>query len=196
MNGFDIGEKDDKMGARGVHSTELLLNDVKLTKESLLGEENHGLKNALNIINIGRLSVGAIGVGTATAAMEESIKHAMNRNVFGKPLIEKQAVQLMIADMDTRINAARMLVYRAANKASKDLPFQREAAQAKYFASEMAMETCNNAVQIHGGIGFIKGHDVERYFRDAKLNQIGEGPTDPLKVMVAKSLIKDKIGMF
>ena len=115
----------------------------------------------------------------------------MQRNVFGKPLIEKQAVQMMIADMDTKINAARMLVYRAADKASKGFPFQREAAQAKYFASEIAMETCNNAVQIHGGIGFIKGHDVERYFRDAKLNQIGEGPTDPLKIMVAKSLIRE-----
>ena len=142
------------------------------------------------MFNDGRIWVGAIGVGTAVSALEASIKYSKNRLAFKKPLAAQQAVQFMIADMDTEINAARWMVYHAACLRDRGEPYHKEAAQCKYYAAEVAMRVCKNAIQIHGGYGYLKDYPVERYFRNAKLNEIGEGASEVLRILVARELLK------
>lgn len=187
--GFRVGRREDKMGLRGSHTTELILENVRVKPSQLLGGMGEGFKTAMNILNIGRLIVGGICVGTASAALEASAAYAKKRRAFGKPLSEQQAVQFMIADMDTGINAARLLVLDAASRASRGETFYKEAAQAKYFASEMVMEACRNAVQIHGGYGFTRNFPVERYYRNAKFTEIGEGTSEVLRMLIARALL-------
>jgi alkylation response protein AidB-like acyl-CoA dehydrogenase len=188
--GFEIGEKEDKMGLRGSHTTKVSLQDAEVPADNLLGQEGDGLRNSLSAFSDGRIWVGAISVGNATAAMQAALQYSQERTAFGKPLAAQQAVQFMLADMDTEISAARWMVYHAAFLKDQGRPYQREAAQAKFFAAEVAMRVCKNAIQIHGGIGYTKEFPVERYFRDAKLNEIGEGASEVLRVLVARDLLR------
>jgi alkylation response protein AidB-like acyl-CoA dehydrogenase len=188
--GFEIGKKEDKMGLRGSHTTQLTLENAQVPVENLLGGEGNGLKNALSAFSDGRIWVGAISVGNATAAMQAALKYSQERTAFGKPLAAQQAVQFILADMDTEISAARWMVYHAACLKDQGRPYHKEAAQAKFFAAEAAMRTCKNAIQIHGGVGYTKDFPVERYFRDAKLNEIGEGASEVLRVLVARNLLR------
>jgi alkylation response protein AidB-like acyl-CoA dehydrogenase len=188
--GLKIGKKEDKMGLRGSHTTELTLEDAEVPVENLLAGEGDGLKNALSVFSDGRIWVGAISVGNATAAMKAALEYSQKRTAFGKPLAAQQAVQFMLADMDTDISAARWMVCHAAYLKDQCRPYNKEAAQAKFFAAEVAMRTCKNAIQIHGGVGYTKDFPVERYFRDAKLNEIGEGASEVLRVLVARDLLR------
>ncbi len=190
--GLTVGPKENKMGLRGSHTTTLFLEDVAVSEQNILGEEGDGFRIFANVLNTGRLAVAGISIGLADAAMNASIDYAVKRQAFGKPLAQQQAVQFMIADMDTRINAARGLAYHAAHRASQGLPCFKEAAQAKYFASEVALDVCRHAVQIHGGHGYLKDYPVERYFRDAKFAEIGEGASEVLRTLVAKAILKTK----
>ena len=187
--GFQIGKKEDKMGLRGSHTTQLTLEHAEVPAENLLGREGEGLKNALSAFCDGRIWVGAISVGNATAAMQAALEYSQERTAFGKPLSAQQAVQFMLADMDTEISAARWMVYHAAYLKDQGRPYHKESAQAKFFAAEVAMKTCKNAIQIHGGAGYTKDFPVERYFRDAKLNEIGEGASEVLRTLVARDML-------
>ena len=188
-DGFQIGQKEDKMGLRGSHTTQLTLEHAEVPTDNLLGQEGDGLKNALSAFSDGRIWVGAISVGNATAAMEAALEYSRGRTAFGKPLSAQQAVQFMLADMDTEISAARWMVCHAAYLKDQGRPYHKEAAQAKFFAAEAAMRVCKNAIQIHGGVGYTKDFPVERYFRDAKLNEIGEGASEVLRILVARDLL-------
>jgi alkylation response protein AidB-like acyl-CoA dehydrogenase len=190
QKGFEIGEKEDKMGLRGSHTTKLSLQDAEVPADNLLGQEGDGLKNSLSAFNNGRIWVGAISVGNATAAMQAALQYSQERTAFGKPLAAQQAVQFMLADMDTEVSAARWMVYHAAYLKDQGRPYHKEAAQAKFFAAEVAMRTCKNAIQIHGGVGYTRDFPVERYFRDAKLNEIGEGASEVLRLLVARDLLR------
>ena len=187
--GLTIGQKENKMGMRGSHTTELILQDVQVGSDQLLGKAGQGFKIAMEILNGGRLSIAALSVGTAQAALKDSLNYAKERQAFGKPLAKQQAVQFMLANMDTNIQAARLLTYQAAQLSSQGKPYFKQAAQAKIFASEMAMRVCKDAIQIHGGYGYTKDFAVERYFRNAKLNEIGEGASEVLRMLVARSML-------
>jgi alkylation response protein AidB-like acyl-CoA dehydrogenase len=187
--GFRIGQKEDKMGLRGSHTTQLTLEDAEVPARNLLGREGDGLKNALSAFSDGRIWVGAISVGVAAAAMQAALGYSQERTAFGKPLSAQQAVRFMLADMDTEISAARWMVCHAACLKDQGRPYHKEAAQAKFFAAEVAMKVCKNAIQIHGGAGYTKDFPVERYFRDAKLNEIGEGASEVLRILVARDLL-------
>jgi butyryl-CoA dehydrogenase len=188
--GFNVGKKEDKMGLRGSHTTELFLEDARVPAGNLLGQEGGGFKQAMSVFGDGRISVGAISVGTATAAMQAALEYAKERKAFGKPLAAQQAIQFMLADMDTEISAARWMVYHAAYLKDQGRPYHKEAAQAKFFAAEVAMKVCKNAVQVHGGHGYTKDFPVERHFRNAKLSEIGEGTSEVLRALVARDLLK------
>ena len=187
--GFQIGKKEDKMGLRGSHTTQLTLEHAEVPAKNLLGQEGDGLKNAVSAFSDGRIWVGAISVGNASAAMQAALEYSQERTAFGKPLAAQQAVQFMLADMDTEISAARWMVYHAAYLKDQGRPYHKEAAQAKFFAAEVAMRVCKNAIQIHGGVGYTKDFPVERYFRDAKLNEIGEGASEVLRTLVARDML-------
>lgn len=188
--GFNVGKKEDKMGLRGSHTTELILQNARVPMENLLGQEGDGFKQAMSAFADGRISVGAISVGTATAAMQASLQYSKERTAFGRPLSAQQAIGFMLADMDTEISASRWMVYHAAYLKDQGRSYHKEAAQAKFFAAETAMRVCKNAIQIHGGVGYTKEFPVERYFRDAKLNEIGEGASEVLRMLVARELLR------
>ena len=186
--GFTIGVLEDKLGLRGSHTVELILEDCRIPKDNLLGEKNLGFVGAMNILDRGRTAIGAMAVGIAQAALDESLSYAKQREQFGKPIGKNQAIQWMIADMATSIDAARLLVMRAAFLEEKGLPFSIEASMAKLYASEIAMEATRDAMQIHGGYGFMRDYPVERFYRDVKLTQIGEGTSEVQRMVIAKRL--------
>ncbi len=188
--GLEPGKEIDLMGIRGASNTELFLKDVKVPVKNIIGDINSGFKYAMNVFNDGRIFVGAISTGTAAAAMEAALAYSKKRTAFGRPLASQQAVQFMLADMDTEINAARWMTYHAAFLKDKGKPYHRQAAQCKYFAAETAMKVCRNALQIFGGHGYTTGYPVERYFRNAKLFEIGEGASEVMRILVAKDLLK------
>jgi alkylation response protein AidB-like acyl-CoA dehydrogenase len=186
--GFTIGVLEDKLGLRGSSTAELHFEDCRIPKENLLGELNMGFIGAMNILDRGRTAIGAMAVGIAQGAFEESLSYAKKREQFGRPIGKFQAIQWKLADMATNINAARLLVYRAAFLEDKGLPFSIEASMAKLFASEMAMQTARNAIQIHGGYGFMRDLSLERFYRDIKLCEIGEGTSEVQRMVIAKRL--------
>ena len=189
--GFSIGAKEKKMGIKGSDTRELSFADSKIPKENLLGEENKGFKVALSLLNSGRIGVGAQCVGIAQAAFEESIKYSKERVQFGQPICNFQAISFKLADMATEIDAARLLVYRAAHLKSKGKKCNIEASMAKLFASEVANRVVNEAVQIHGGYGYMKEYPVERYFRDARVTEIYEGTSEAQRIVISRDLLKD-----
>jgi butyryl-CoA dehydrogenase len=186
--GFKVGQLEDKLGLRGSKTAELIFEDCRVPKENLLGEENKGFYGVMDTLDRGRTAVGAMSVGIARGALEDSLEYAKQRQQFGRPIGKFQAIRWMIADMATEVDAARLLVYRAAFLEDNKLPYSKEAAIAKLFASEIAMRATNKAIQIFGGYGYIREYPVERYFRDVKLCQIGEGTSEVQRIVISKKL--------
>ena len=192
--GLNVVRVENKLGVRASDTAQLRLEEIRLPKDNLLGELNHGYGDALKVLDGGRIGIGAMAVGIARAALEESLRYAKERRQFGKAIAEFEAIQWKLADMATEIDAARLLVYRAAELRQNGLPFKRMAAQAKLFASEVASRATGQAIQIHGGAGYMKDAPVERYFRDAKLCEIGEGTSEIQRMIIAKALLREANG--
>lgn len=186
--GLKVGVLEDKLGLRGSSTAELILENVRVPKENLLGEQGFGFLGAMNILDRGRTAVGAMALGIAQGALDEAIAYAKERIQFGKPISKLQAIQWKIADMATNIEAARLLIQRAAFMEDKDIPFSKEASMAKMFASEMAMKATRDAIQIHGGYGYMRDLPLERFFRDVKLCEIGEGTSEVQRMIIARKL--------
>lgn len=187
--GVKVGRKENKLGFRSSDTVQLVFDNVRVPAANLLGEEGQGLKQALSVLDSGRVGIAALSVGLAQGAMEASIKYAKERKAFGKTLGEFQGIQFKLADMATEIEASRLLAYRAAVAKSTGAPLTLAAAYAKFFASEVAQRVANEAVQIHGGYGFIKEFPVEKFYRDVKLLTIGEGTSEVQRMVIAKNLL-------
>jgi butyryl-CoA dehydrogenase len=192
--GFSVVRVENKLGVRASNTAQLHFENLRVAKSNLLGEIDSGYQNALAVLDGGRIGIGALAVGIARAAFEQALGYAKQRRQFGKPIAEFEAIQWKLADMATEIDAARLLVYRAAELKQQGLPFRRLASEAKLFASEVASRAANQAVQIHGGAGFTKDLPVERYFRDAKLCEIGEGTSEIQRMVIARELLRQANG--
>lgn len=190
FKGYKVGSIFEKLGINASKTSELIFEDMEVPKENLLGKEGEGFKIALSTLDGGRIGIAAQAVGIARAALDESIEYAKQRQQFGRPLAKFQAIQWMIADMATRIEAARYLVYNASYLKDKGERFSKEAAMAKLYASETAMDAVIKAVQIHGGYGYTKEYAVERLFRDAKITEIYEGTSEIQRLVISGSLLK------
>ena len=190
--GLVIGKHLNKMGIRGSLTAEVFLKDCRIPKENLLGQEGQGFRIAMMTLDGGRIGVAAQALGIAQAALDESVRYSKERVQFGKPISTFQAIQWMIADMATAVEASRFLTYHAAWCYDQGLPYSKEAAMAKLFASETAVYQTNRAVQIHGGIGYIKGHKVERLYRDAKITEIYEGTSEVMRLIISSSILKGR----
>ncbi|MFN2374642.1 MAG: acyl-CoA dehydrogenase family protein [Cyclonatronaceae bacterium] len=188
--GFSNGPKLKKLGMNSSDTCEIHLDNVELPEENLLGELNHGFIDTMKVLDGGRVGIGAIAVGVARGALEESIKYAKEREQFGKPIAQFQAVSWKIVDMATRIDASRLMVQRAATLRDQGKPYTKEASMAKLFASEMCTQACLDAIQIHGGYGYTKEYHVERFLRDAKLLEIGEGTSEVQRMVIGKHVIR------
>lgn len=187
--GLRVGKKEDKLGVRASDTAEVTFEDCEVPATALIGREGEGYQQAMAILERGRIGIAAMAVGLGRAALEDSLAYAAQRQAFGKPIGQHQAIQFMLADMGTELDAAWLLVLRAAQLVDLGRPFRREASMAKLFASEAGARATNKAVQIHGGYGFIKGYAVERYYRDIKLCEIGEGTSEIQRIIISKSLI-------
>lgn len=187
--GLTIGPAEKKMGLRGSPTHAVTYEDVRVPADFLLGEEGHGLQMALAVLDGGRIGIGALAVGLAQAAFEQAVRYAKERNTFGVPLSAHQAIQWMLADAATEIEAARGMVYRAAWFKQTGKPFTMQAAMAKLFATEMAERVCRNAIQVHGGYGYSAEYPVERIYRDARLMTIGEGTSEMQRLVIAKRIL-------
>jgi butyryl-CoA dehydrogenase len=188
--GLKVGEHFMKMGIRASQTSEVILKDCRVPKENLLGQEGQGFKIAMQTFDNGRMGIAAQAVGIAQAALDESLNYSKQRIQFGKPISKNQAIQWMLADMATDIEAARFLTYRAAFMKDRGLPYSKEASMAKVFAAEMASRHTSKAVQIHGGYGYIKGQKVERLMRDAKITEIYEGTSEAQRMVIASNLLR------
>jgi alkylation response protein AidB-like acyl-CoA dehydrogenase len=186
--GFKVGQLEDKLGLRGSRTAQLFFEDCRIPKENILGEKDKGFYGVMDTLDRGRTAVGAMSVGIAQGALDESLEYAKQREQFGRPIGKFQAIQWMISDMATDIEAARLLVHKAAYLEDMGQPFSKEAAMAKLFASEMAMKATVKAIQILGGYGYIREYPVERFYRDIKLCQIGEGTSEIQRIVIAKRL--------
>ncbi len=187
--GVVIGKKEKKMGIRGSATSEVLFEDCRIPASNLIGEEGKGFTIALDTLDGGRIGISAQAVGIARACLDDSIEYAKQREQFGKKIAEFQGVQWMLADMGVKLEAARLLMYRAAFLRDNGQPCAKEAAMAKLFASEMANKAAKDAVQIFGGNGYSKEYNVERYFRDAKITEIYEGTSQVQRIVVSRALI-------
>jgi len=188
--GLTVGKPEKKMGIRGSSTTTLFFDGCRVPKSNLLGKEGDGLKIALSTLDGGRVGIASQACGIAMACLEASIKYAKERRQFDRPIGDFQAIQWKIAEMATDIDAAKLLIYRAARMRDAGEPHTKEASMAKLFASTMVNKHANQAVQIHGGVGYIKDFPVERYFRDAKITEIYEGTSEVQRIVVARSLLK------
>lgn len=189
MEGFIIGAKENKLGIRGSDTHTLMFNDVKVPKENRIGEDGFGFKFAMKTLSGGRIGIAAQALGIAAGAYELSLEYAKVREAFGKPIAQHQAIQFKLADMATEIEAARLLVYKAAWEKDNGLEYGLSSAMAKLYASKVAMEQTVEAVQIHGGYGFVKEYHVERLMRDAKITQIYEGTSEVQKIVISRSIL-------
>jgi len=187
--GFRPGRDEEKMGLRGSVTSQLFFEDCRLSKGNLLSEEGEGFKQFLTVLDAGRIAIGAMAVGLAQAAFEAAVSYAKERVQFGQPIAQFQAIQWMLADMATEIEAARLLVYQAAYLKDRGVRFTKEAAMAKLFASEVAERACHTAIQIHGGYGYTKDYPVERFYRDARLCEIGEGTSEIQRLVIARQVL-------
>jgi alkylation response protein AidB-like acyl-CoA dehydrogenase len=190
MKGFAQRPIHGKLGMRSSDTAELALEEVEVPDENRIGEVNQGFLDTLQILDRGRISIGALALGLARGALEEGRAYSKERQAFGRPIAEFQAIAFMLADMATETAAARLLVYRAAALADAGRPFGKEAAMAKLFASEVAMRATSKAIQIHGGYGYTREFPVERYFRDAKLCEIGEGTSEIQRLVIARAVLR------
>jgi len=187
--GLNFGKKERKMGLRSSPTVELVFDNCRVPKENLLGKEGEGFKIAMGTLDGGRNGIAAQAVGIAQGAMEEAAEYAKSREQFGRPIANFQAVSFMLADMSTRIEAARLLTYQAAYLENAGLPYGKASAMAKLFASETAMEVTTNAVQIFGGYGYTRDYPVERFMRDAKITQIYEGTSEVQRLVISRYLL-------
>lgn len=191
MKGFEIGPKENKLGIRGSDTHSLLFTDVKVPKENRIGDDGFGFKFAMKTLAGGRIGIAAQALGIAAGAYELSKKYSKERKAFGTEISNHQAIAFKLADMHTKIQAARHLVYQAACDKDSGEDYTLSGAMAKLYASEIAMETAVEAVQIHGGNGFVKDYHVERFMRDAKITQIYEGTSEIQKIVISRSILKD-----
>jgi alkylation response protein AidB-like acyl-CoA dehydrogenase len=187
--GFQVGKKEDKLGIRASSTCELILDNCRVPRQNLVGEIGQGYKIAMETLNEGRIAIGAQMIGLARAALDHAVAYAKERKQFGKAIGEFQGVQFELAKMATEVEAARLLVYNAARLKDAGLPFQTEAAMAKYFSSEIAEKTASKAVEVHGGVGFTKDYPVEKLYRDAKIGRIYEGTSNIQLLTIAKKLL-------
>ncbi len=188
--GFRTGKKENKLGMRASATGEVIFTDCRLPSSQLLGKEGEGFIDSLRVLDGGRISIAALAVGVAQGAYDAALKYSKQRRQFGRPISEFQAIQHKLADMATDIDAARLLTYRAAHMKDQGARVTKEAAMAKLFASERAVRICDQAVQIHGGYGFIKDYPVEKFYRDVKLCTIGEGTSEIQRLVIARQLLK------
>lgn len=188
MEGFQVGKKEEKLGIRGSDTHSLMFTDVKVPKENRLGEDGFGFKFAMKVLSGGRIGIASQALGIAAGSLEFATKYAKERKAFGKPIIEHQGIAFKLAEMATKVEAARNLVLKAAWLKDQGLPFDKESAMAKLFASEVAMWSATEAVQIHGGYGYVKEYHVERLMRDAKITQIYEGTSEIQKIVISRFL--------
>lgn len=189
MPGFVVGPKENKMGIRGSDTHSLMFTDVKVPKENRIGEDGFGFKFAMKTLGGGRIGIASQALGIASGAYELALAYSKERKAFGKLISQHQAIQFKLADMATRIEAARLLIYRAAWLKDQGLPCEKEGAQAKVFASETAMWVTTEAVQVHGGYGYVKEYHVERLMRDAKITQIYEGTSEVQRIVISRALL-------
>jgi alkylation response protein AidB-like acyl-CoA dehydrogenase len=190
MEGFTVGAKENKLGIRGSDTHSLMFQDVKVPKENRIGENGFGFKFAMNTLDGGRIGIAAQALGIASGAYELALNYSKERKAFGKTIADLQATQFKLADMATEIEAARLLVLKAAWLKDHDLPYGQASAMAKLYASEVAMRTSVEAVQIHGGYGFVKEYHVERLMRDAKITQIYEGTSEIQRIVISREVLK------
>jgi alkylation response protein AidB-like acyl-CoA dehydrogenase len=191
MPGFRAGKKENKLGLRASDTGEVVFTDCRLAQSQLLGKPGDGFVDSLRILDGGRVSIAALSIGMAQGAYDAALKYAKMRKQFGRPISEFQAIQHKLVDMATKIDASRLLTYRAAKMIDAGKRVTRESAMAKLFASESAVWIANEAVQIHGGYGFIKDYPVEKFYRDVKLCTIGEGTSEIQRMVIARQLLKD-----
>jgi len=188
--GFSIGKKEKKMGIRGSSTCELIFENCIVPKENQLGELGKGFKVAMTTLDGGRIGVASQALGIAQGAMDETVKYTKERKQFGKSISQFQNTQFQLADLETKVEAARLLVYSAADKKDKHVPFSADAAMAKLFAAETAMEVTTKAVQFHGGYGYTREYPVERMMRDAKITEIYEGTSEVQRMVISGKLLK------
>jgi Acyl-CoA dehydrogenases len=188
--GFSVGKKEKKMGIRGSSTCELIFENCIVPKENLLGKEGKGFGIAMNTLDGGRIGIAAQALGLAEGAYEETVKYVKERKQFGKPIAKFQNTQFQIADMATKIKAAQLLVYRAAMAKDAQKVYSEEAAMAKLFAAEVAMEVTTKAVQLHGGYGYTREYPVERMMRDAKITEIYEGTSEVQRMVISSNELK------
>ncbi|MBA7522054.1 Acyl-CoA dehydrogenase, short-chain specific [subsurface metagenome] len=187
--GFSSGNEEDKLGLLGSITSELVFEDCKIPKENLLGKEGEGFKVFMATLDGGRISIGALALGIAQGALDASVKFVQENKRSGKPLKKSQSIQSMIAEMATEIEAARLLIYQAAMLKDHDMPYTKESAMAKYYASHIGMKTTDMAITIHGMLGLTKAYPVERFMRDEKLMEIGEGTSEIQKIVIAREIL-------
>lgn len=190
MEGFVVGRKEDKLGIRGSDTHSLMFQDVKVPKENRIGEEGFGFKFAMSTLSGGRIGIASQALGIASGAYELALAYSKERKAFGKPISQHQAIQFKLADMATEIDAARLLCFQAAFLKDQKKDFGKASAMAKLYASKVAMEVTVEAVQVHGGYGFVKEYHVERLMRDAKITQIYEGTSEIQKIVISRELLK------
>jgi hypothetical protein len=189
--GFRPGRKENKLGLRASDTSELIFEDCEIPLENMVGKEGEGFKDAMRVLDGGRISIAALSLGIARGALDAALKYSKERRQFGKAISEFQAIQFKLADMATQLDAARLLTLRAAQRKDMGLTLTRESAMAKLFASEVAVRICDEGVQIHGGYGFIKDYPAEKFYRDVKLCTIGEGTSEIQRLVIARQLLKD-----
>lgn len=190
-SGYTVAKKENKMGMRASDTVQIALEDCKVPKENLLGNEGEGFKQAMKVLDGGRVSIAALGLGLAQGAYEACLKYSQERQQFGKPLARFQATQFKLADMATEIEAARLLTYRAAWLEDQGAKVTKESAQAKYYAGEICCRIASEAVQIFGGYGLTKEYPVERFYRDCRLCTIGEGTSEIQKIVIAREIMRE-----
>ncbi|MCP4547795.1 MAG: acyl-CoA dehydrogenase [bacterium] len=191
--GFKLGTKENKLGIRASETYELIYEDCRVPVANLLGEQDTGFQTFMKTLEGGRISIGAMALGIAQGALDKAAVYAQEREQFGKPIAGFQAIGNMLADMATEIEAARHLVYNAARLKDAGRPFGKEASMAKLYASEVASRAASKAIQIHGGYGYTKEYPVERYYRDAKLCEIGEGTSEVQRIVIARQVLKEYV---
>ncbi|MGB4774892.1 MAG: acyl-CoA dehydrogenase family protein, partial [Daejeonella sp.] len=190
MPGFTIGPKENKLGIRGSDTHSLMFTDVKVPKENRIGDDGMGFSFAMKTLEGGRIGIAAQALGIASGAYELALQYSKERKAFGKQIADHQAIQFKLADMATEIEAARLLCLKAAWLKDKDLPYAQASSMAKLYASQVAMKTTVEAVQIHGGYGFVKEYHVERLMRDAKITQIYEGTSEIQRIVISREVLK------
>ena len=190
IEGLTIGPPEKKMGWKASDTRQLYFENMSVSEANMISDQNEGFKMFLKTLTVGRISVAALAVGTAQGAYERSLRYSKERSAFGKKIHQFQPVGFKLADMATQIEAAKLLTFHAAWKKDQGLDIVKEAAMAKLFASEVAMKTTTDAIQIHGGYGYVKDYDVERYFRDAKVLEIGEGTSEIQRLIISREILK------